>query len=257
MPLAECGDKGGLAARGRTFLRFIKPEGARLAADDFRALIIMVAGMRPAEVAASLPAPLLPPEGLVPGSERYVLGPEVARRVLPGVPADLIGFAQGAEAQVGAYASDPGAKGPSKPRSTVVAVSYPNFQIARQRFDRMERALGLNQQGEGGAISGRRQGSFVFLVLNAESKAAATRLLDLFKVESQVSWDQRYQGDKSVVLQMFEIIVSNLLLVCILVGLALTGGLLIALSRRVARAWFPKSEWGSPEGERLITLNLH
>jgi hypothetical protein len=32
--------------------------------------------------------------------------------------------------------------------------------------------------------------------------------------------------------------------------------MLIALSKRLARKWFPASEWGSPEGERLITLNL-
>ena len=92
--------------------------------------------------------------------------------------------------------------------------------------------------------------------MNANSEAAATRLLDQFNVSEQVVRNERYPRNKPVALQMLELILANLLLVFLLVSLALLGGILIALSKRVARKWLPDWEWGSPDGERLTTLNL-
>src|SRR5579863_7900375 len=154
-PLVQTGPEGGVAVRGPVFLRFVAPAAVRLSSNDVRALVILVAGLRtPSEATAGLPDPLLPPAGLVAGSDRYVLGTEVARRLLPGFPVETIGFAQGAEAQIGSYSAEPGpgAKAANaKRRSTLVAISYPTFQIARERYGQLEKALSLNQ--ERGAVS--------------------------------------------------------------------------------------------------------
>ena len=96
----------------------------------------------------------------------------------------------------------------------------------------------------------------MFLALNAGSKSAATKVLDEFAVSEQVSWDQRYPGRKSVVLQMLELILANLLLLFLLASFAIFGGISIVLSKRLARKWLPDWEWGSEEGKSLITLNL-
>ncbi len=244
-----------LMARGRVFLRFIRPAGSHITADEFRGLLILVAGTRPsADAAASLPTPL-PPTGLVPGSEKYLLGTQAARGVLPSFPTDLIGFEQGAELQVGSYVTGSNHAVPGKRRSTVLAISYPTPQIARARFGLMERKLSLNQDHGPESLYGKRSGSFIFVAMG-DSQAATSRLLDLFNVSAQVSGIPRYPGKKSVVLQMLELILANLLLVTLLVGTAILGGVLIVLSKRVARRWFPNWEWVSPEAERLITLNL-
>ena len=225
MDLTVSGAQGALAVRGKVFLRFFGLAGSHLSADQFRALLILVAGTRPsADGMAGLPTPL-PTAGLVSGSEKYLLGLEAARRVLPSF-------------------------------DSVLAITYPTPQIARQRFKLMEKMLGINQERGNESVYGKRSSSFVFLALNSGSKSAATKVLDEFAVSEQVSWDQRYPGRKSVVLQMLELILANLLLLFLLASFAIFGGISIVLSKRLARKWLPDWEWGSEEGKSLITLNL-
>ncbi|HEV2494174.1 MAG TPA: DUF6599 family protein [Terriglobia bacterium] len=255
--LAVVDANSALMARGRVFIHFVKGTGSHISTDEFRALETLVGGTRPtADALASLPAPL-PPRGLVPGTEKYLLGTQAAARVLPSFPAALFGFEQGAEVQTGRYAVDSrgGATSANQP-ATLLAIEYPTSQIARARFELMQNALGLNKERGAESVYGKRTGSFVFLAINAGSKTSGTKLLDQFNVAEQVSWDQRYPGKKSITLQMLELILANLGLVALLISAAVLGGSLIALSKRLARKWFPSSEWGSPEGERLITLNL-
>jgi len=253
--------EGALMARGAVFIRFDRVAGVRLSDDALRAILILVGGARPsASAMAALPPPL-PVPGLVAGSMKYLLGPEAARRVLPSFNTDLIGFEQGAEVevadyQVGSIAANPTASSKAKPFVTLVAITYPTPQIARERFGMMGKTLELNRERGPQSLYGKRGGSFVFLAMNANSEAAATRLLDQFNVSEQVVRNERYPGNKPVALQMLELILVNLLLVFILVSIALLGGILIALSKRAARKWLPDWEWGSPEGERLTTLNL-
>ena len=253
--------EGALMARGAVFIRFDRVAGVRLSDDALRAILILVGGTRPsASAMAALPPPL-PVPGLVAGSMKYLLGPEAARHVLPSFNTDLIGFEQGAEVevadyQVGSIAANPTASSKAKPFVTLVAITYPTPQIARERFAMMGKTLELNRGRGPQSLYGKRGGSFVFLAMNATSEAAATRLLDQFNVSEQVVRNERYPGNKPVALQMLELILVNLLLVFILVTIALLGGILIALSKRAARKWLPDWEWGSPEGERLTTLNL-
>ncbi len=253
--------EGALMARGAVFIRFDRVAGVRLSDDALRAILILVGGTRPsASAMAALPPPL-PVPGLVAGSMKYLLGPEAVRHVLPSFNTDLIGFEQGAEVevadyQVGSIAANPTASSKAKPFVTLVAITYPTPQIARERFGIMGKTLELNRGRGPQSLYGKRGGSFVFLAMNANSEAAATRLLDQFHVSEQVVRNERYPGNKPVALQMLELILVNLLLVFILVTIALLGGILIALSKRAARKWLPDWEWGSPEGERLTTLNL-
>ena len=253
--------EGALMARGAVFIRFDRVAGVRLPDDALRAILILVGGARPsASAMAALPPPL-PVPGLVAGSMKYLLGPEAARHVLPSFNTDLIGFEQGAEVevadyQVGSIAANPTASSKAKPFVTLVAITYPTPQIARERFGMMGKTLELNRGRGPQSLYGKRGGSFVFLAMNANSEAAATKLLDQFNVSEQVVRNERYPGNKPVALQMLELILVNLLLVFILVSIALLGGILIALSKRAARKWLPDWEWGSPEGERLTTLNL-
>jgi len=247
--LAMTGPEVGLMARGRSLIRVFRPKGSHLSEDEFRALMIFVGGTRPASSSlANLPPPL-PFPGLIPGSAKYIIGPEVARRLLPDFRTDLVGFDKGAEVQLGEYLI-------AGSRSTVMEVSYPTPQIARARFANMSDLLGLNQERGANTQYGRREGSFVFLTLKADSQAAAKKLLDQFHVSQQLSWDEKYPGDKTIGLQLFELIMGNVLLTLLLAGGGVAGGLLIVLSRRVTARYFPASAWGHPEADRLIRLNL-
>ena len=247
--LAMTGPQFSLMARGRSFIRFFRPKDLHLSEDEFRALLILVGGTRPTSDSLSNLPPPLPSSGLIPGSGRYITGPEVARRVLPNFRIDLVGFNQGAEVQVGEYVV-------GNSRSTLMEVSYPTPQIARVRFGVMSDLLGLNQDRGANTLYARREGSFILLALKASNKAAATKLLDQFRVTQQLSWDERYPGDKTIGRQLFELIMGNVFLTLLLAGAGIAGGVLIVLSRRVTARFFPDWQWGHPEADRLIRLNL-
>jgi len=242
---------GALTARGRFFTRILPHADAGLSASDLRALLTLLQSQQAAaEGVTGLPTPL-PAVGLIPGSEKYILGPVAAHNVAPFLSPELIGFSRGAEMEVASYGSKPGDG--SEKRATLVAITCPTSQIAREQFALLQKQLRMN---EGDAsIFGNRKGSFVFLTFNTDAKSAA-QILDQFNVSERVSWDQKYPGNKPVALQMLEIIVSNLILVFVLVGSSVVGGIAIVLAKRLVRKWFPDSAGGSPDGEGLVVLNL-
>jgi len=249
MELTLMGPQGALLARGRFFIRASRPPGAAISDDNFTALLIFVGGTgRLHADMARLPA-ALPIRGLVPKSERYLLGLEAARRVLPDFRTELIGFAQGAEVQVGEYAA-------GQARATVLAITYPTPQIARARFGAMESFLGINQERGAESIYGRRSGSIVILVLRSGSATTAKRLMDQFQITASVSWNEPYPGAKSFTLQVMELVLANLLLSFFIAGFGVGGGILVFLGRRAATKWVPQWEWANPEHETIIRLNL-
>jgi len=248
---AVSGSSEALMARGRFFTRILPHAGSGFSASDLHGLLTLLGGQPSAAGGlVGLPTPL-PTAGLVPGSEKYLLGPVAVHTVLPSLPPELIGFSQGAEVEVASYRSKP--EGSSEKNATLVAIAYPTSQIAREQFAMIEKQLRMN---EGDAsIFGSRKGSFVFLTFNTDAKSAA-KILEQFNVAERVSWDQKYPGNKSVALQMLEIIVSNMILVFALVGFSVVGGITIVLAKRLSRKWFPDNTGGSPDGEGLVVLNL-
>jgi hypothetical protein len=242
--------QGALMARGRNFLRFLPGKDATLAENDFSAWLVFVGGTKPAaDPLATLPL-ALPVKDLTPGSEKYLLGLEAAKRVLPAFRTDLIGFEQGAEVQLGQYQT-------AKGLPTLVAISYPTPQIARIRFGALTNFLALNQEHGADSVYGRRRGSFVFLVLHAGNSETASLLMDQFRVSQGVSWDQRYVTERSFTLQLVQMILAILILTAFLIAGALAAGIIFFLSRRLAARFFPDSQWGHPDEDQIIRLNLN
>lgn len=241
--------KGSLMARGNNFIRFLRGQDSGLSASDYEALLVFVGGRKPFAIAAGkLPHPM-PSQGLVPGSEKYVVGLEAAKRVLSSFRTDLLGFDQSAEMQLGKYQTD---KGPS----TLISISYPTPQIARVRFGALTNFLGLNQDRGADSIYGKRQGAYVFLVLNAGDARTASSLLDKLQVTQNISWDQRYVSERSFTLQVVHMILAIFLLTIILIGSCVIVGIMFFLSRRLAARFFPDWQWGKTDEDQLIRLNL-
>jgi hypothetical protein len=249
MELCVLGPEGALMARGRFFVRVARPAESPISDTAFHALLIFIGGTRPSvHDAARLPPPL-PATGLIPGSVKYLLGTEAARRVLPNFRADLIGFTQGAEAQVARYRL-------GQTQARVLAITYPTPQIARARFGAMESLLGINQDQSRDPVFGRRRSSYVFLVFDAGSASAASKVMDQFQVSANVSWNEKVPDQHSFTLQVVELVLANLFLSFIIAGFALGSGILIFLTRRVAAKLFPQWTWADPEHETIIRLNL-
>ncbi len=239
-----------LMARGNNFIRFLHGKEPPPSESDYRALLVFVGGSKLSKSEMrSLPSSM-PPKGLVPGSEKYLLGLETAKRVLPSFRTDLIGFEQGAQVQLGQYQS-------AKGTSTLLSISYPTPQIARVRFGALSSFLGLNRDHGEDSVFGRRYRSYVFVVLNAGNAGTASALMDQFQVTEDVSWDQPVAPERTFTLQLVHMILAILLLTAFLIGACVVAGVLFYLSRRFAAKFFPDSQWAHPDDNQLIRLNLN
>jgi hypothetical protein len=246
MKLALIGHDQALMARGAFFVRVMRP--SKMSEESFRSALIAIAGAAPTARSLALLPPSLPPQGIIPGSHKYVLGPVAMQRAVPSLPPNLVGFQMGAELQTADYQLN-------GKLATLIFISYPTNSIARARFAEFEKSLDVNAKTGSGAIYGKLERSYVLLVQHAQSSEAAKRLMSRLSIEQQVSWDQPPPG-KPVTVQMFYLIVGNIILVLLLVGLAVLAGFLLFASRRIAARWFPHSDWARGYEDSIIRLNL-
>jgi Family of unknown function (DUF6599) len=257
-PLTAMGKDTILMARGVKFIRIValpqknqarseKAGSFPLTLSQLGSLVKIVGGAGPTpDDLNSLPG-ALPRQGLIEGTQKYLLGIEAARRVIPSFRYDLVGFTQGAEVRTARYRSGDGAV-------QVMAITYPTPQIAQVRFRAMQNLLGVNTANA--QTFGKKMGSFVILVLNADSEVAASRILGQFSNTSYITWNERYPGSRPIVLQMVDLVLANLFFSFALAGFALVGGVLFFASKFAARKWFPNSLWGQPDEATIIKLNL-
>lgn len=248
MKLTAVGPDQALMARGRFFVRVLRPSNPKMSDQDFRSALISIAGAAPSANSMALLPPSLPQEGLIPGSVKYVLGPVAAQRSIPSLPAKLVGFQQGAELEAGTYRQN-------GQKITLILISYPTLQITHLRYSAMAHILDINQKTGPSALYGKMKGTYVLLVQHADSKSVANRLMNRLTIEQQISWDQPPPG-KPVTVQVVHLILGNILLVILLAGMAIFGGILLVFSRRIAAKLFPHSDWARAYEDSIIRLNL-
>jgi hypothetical protein len=160
----------------------------------------------------------LPKAGLIPGSERYILGPLALAQVFPPsatVQTDWAGFASSAEAIVGRYrlSDAPSPKlpgGTSRTASGRVAsaqsrgghptegllllILYPTQQLAADRYNALSKSFALNvDPGLAGGkpiVFGTRSSALIALLSGVESRETAAALLNQVHYASDVTWNE-------------------------------------------------------------------
>ena len=135
-------------------------------------------------------AEFLPQDGLIHGSERYVLGPKAAAEVFPvsSVRSDWLGFEKSAEAVVAHYRL----KGQAKD-ALLLLVIYPTQQIAADQYGNFGKAIALNAAPDAGgrpAVFGTRQSALITLLAGADSHESAAALLNQVRFSSTVTWNE-------------------------------------------------------------------
>ena len=241
-----------LLARGPAFIRVSVSAADTLPLGDFIALLRLIGGPPPGPRAlGQLPEPL-PSRGLMDGSQKYALGPLAAARFLPAITPNLIGFDEGAEMQTGLYRI-----GTSSGTLSLAAIDYPTPQIARARFDAINKAV--CQPGGDSEISKtfdcRRRDTYVLVAMNAPSRAVADQFLDGFTVAKTISQDQPNPEDHTV-WDMLRLLIANGVLIMMLAVFSFAGGILVFVSKRLARKWFANSLFVEAEGAGIIILDL-
>jgi len=246
MTLAVVAPEQGYLARGTAFVRVLRP--AKMSDKDFHALLLSIGGASPSAQTMALLPPPLPLKGIVPGSEKYVLGPLAASRALSFFRTDLVGFQQGAELQAATYQIE-------GQRVNFFLIGYPTLQIANSRYRALTHLLGVNQGSGSGSLYGKLKGTYLLMVQNAPSLAVAGKLMDRLSVSQELSWNEPAPG-KPIAVQMVHLILGNILLVLVLIAMAVVTGILFFIAQRLAARWFPQSQWAHGYEDSIIRLNL-
>jgi hypothetical protein len=158
-------------------------------------------------------AGFLPKAGLIPGSERYVLGPLALAQVFPAgtvVQADWAGFATSAEAIVGRYrlaselspktagasprVASPASRGGHPTEGLLLLILYPTQQLAADRYNAMGKSFALNVDpglaGGKPAVFGTRSSALIALLAGVDSRETAAALLNQVRYASDVTWNE-------------------------------------------------------------------
>lgn len=175
----------------------------------------------------------LPSAGLVPNSERYIIGPVSLDRFGSGIPAATAAFHLGAEGQLGKYRTTKGVL-------TLVIFNYPTPNLARDRFDDFEKVPG---------IIAKRTGPLVAAIAGSPDPESAERLLSQVRYEANLTWNEKVPQNElkqaaNAILAMFAL-AGLLILASIIVGIGFGGF-------RVLR----KKLGGKAEPDEMITLHL-
>jgi hypothetical protein len=143
-------------------------------------------------------AQFLPAQGLVPGSERYVLGPRALAEVFPSGNAnskDWLGFGNSAEAIVGKYQIAGQAKGQ---QAALLIALYPTQQVAADAYNSLGKWFALNAEPDQlngrQIVFGTRSGPLVAVLSGVDTRAAAVPFLSQIRYGSQVTWNEPSQS---------------------------------------------------------------
>lgn len=175
----------------------------------------------------------LPSVGLIPNSERYVLGPVSLDRFEPRIAPSIAAFHLGAEGQLAKY------KSPKGPLSLAIFY-YTTPNMARERL--------LEFQKIPGAMV-KRAGPLVAVTIDPPDLDSAERLLAQVKYEANLTWSQKVpvnevKGFARTLLTMF-VLAGVILGMCVVAGIAFGGFRILArkMGRRV-------------DSDAMITLGL-
>jgi hypothetical protein len=174
----------------------------------------------------------LPSEGLVPDSERYILGPLALQKFAPGIPPSVAAFHYGAEAQMGVFHNPKG-------DLSMLIFNYPTPQIAMQRV--------LEFQKIGGAVA-KRSGPMVAVVLNPPDPDYAENLLSQVRYQAQVTVDEYVPTRRD---NIGDLVINAFVLIGILLAFSVISGFALGGFRALRR----RARHGE-DADAMITLHL-
>jgi hypothetical protein len=188
---------------------------------------------------ASLPTlhNYLPKKNMVPGSERYILGPLSLKQAETGIPGSVVGFDFSAEATLARYRT-------GQEEATLVIFSYPTPGLARQQVSAF--------QSLPGAVL-KRSGPLLAVALAGAGQTSQSFSQSLL---AQISYTGTVTSNEPLPLILTPQSAAQMLLAIIgLAGLVL--GVCLASGLVFAGVLFAARKFGySGAGDAMITLNL-
>jgi hypothetical protein len=224
---------------------------------DFKALaggLVSKADRRPFPIIADF----LPKSGLIPGSERYVLGPRALAAAFPygaAIHSDWAGFTSSAEAMVASYHF--GSQKKNK-EALLLVILYPTQQLAADRYASLTRWFAMNvdpsQAVEKPLVFGTRSSALIALLTGVESRQVATNLLNQIHYASDVTWNEPSQKftDPSI----STIVVGAIIDTGAIMMLAVAAGIGFGGFRLLVKLIFPGKVFDRNEDIEILQLGL-
>lgn len=181
----------------------------------------------------------LPPERIVSGTDKYVLGPQTLNQFFPVALGDSVGFANGAEAEVARYRSGQG-------QATLLLVDLPTPQIATRTLNQLAEKFDVNgsKPGSGQALYAKRMITTLAIVAAPED-AQAHALLDEVQFGEVLTWNQPTpkgkQADIGTIVVGTIVGTGAICLFSIIAGLAF-GGFRLAVKRALPGKVFDRTK---------------
>jgi hypothetical protein len=175
----------------------------------------------------------LPAAGIIPNSERYILGPVSLERFEPRIAPSVAGFHLGAEGQMAKYKSPKG-------QLSLAIFNYPTPNMARERLVEFQKIPGAMV---------KRAGPLVIITIEPPDLDSAERLLAQVKYETNLTWSQKVpvnevRGFARTLVNIF-VLAGIIIAMCLVAGVAFGGYKVLA--RKMGRRVDPDS---------MITLGL-
>jgi len=149
----------------------------------------------------------LPQDGLIPNSERYILGPASLARFEPRIAPSLAAFHLGTEAQLGRYRTPKG-------DLTLAIFSYPTPNIARERQEQYLKVPGT---------IAKRSGPLVGVVVQPPDPDAAERVLAGVQYAGNLTLNEKVPVNEG--LFMYKLFLNIFVLSGVLIALSIILGI--------------------------------
>ncbi len=175
----------------------------------------------------------LPSANLIPGSERFVIGPATLQKFEPRVSPSTALFSMGAEAQLARYRTPKG-------EANLALFSYPTPQIARERV--------LEFQKIPGAVA-KRTGPLVAVTIAAPDADEAEKLLAKVDYQATVTLNEKIPEPGPTPAALFLGIFVNIGIIAVFAVLAGVGYAGIRIGWRKLRG-------RSEDDDAMLTLHL-
>ncbi len=179
----------------------------------------------------------VPEDILVPDSGRHILGPVSLERLAPELAPSVVGFHFGTEGHYGRYVTPSG-------EMRMIIWTYPSNPIARGQVEGFH---GVS------SVVAKQDGPLIASVLDPASPDDAQRLLASVRYRAEVTQHveepRRHDSLRNIILDTF-------ILCGLLAGLMVLGGVLVAMTRRIAGRFVPESILAAPHDSGMQQLGI-
>ena len=192
----------------------------------------------------------LPAQHLLPGTDRYILGPQALDQLFPVPLGDSLGFSNGAEAEMARYHLGTG-------EAALLLVDYPTPQIAAQQLTKVAKKFNVNGSNAGAgspALFARRSVTLVAIVSGAPNQAAASALLNQVQSGEVLTWNEPTFSATQP--NIFTIVVGTIIGTSILCAFTLVASLAFGGFRLLVKRALPGKVFDRSSQIQVLQLGL-